>query len=374
MNNVTDSSVGFYNKVYGSYREENYFQQIKITINYIKNSVGVGSDKERIYRINSLSLGCDDKDIITTTEYKDIEDFIKKCNDNLGKKSYPYEWQIFYLYKELFQFFISDKYNYNFFRGQAHDYSLVPGILREAVQNSYRNDFENLYLKIANEFPDKISYFSLSSREEIDKREYQLSLLQHFGLKTSLLDITSNPYIAMLFMLSEGSADYKEPTLFLFRIDEKIHKDKHLFTEVKKSKLNERIIAQKGAFLNFDKIFENRSYDIEKIPRVKIVLHFDSEGFKSQIEKEKRELLEVQEKTELPITNSRIMAYYEALDDEVKNIDKTKVDYLKYIKDELSNKLREYCYFEEDLFPDFEKRIQYLSDKYEAIGLKKISQ
>lgn len=372
MSNTGDSSFEFYNQVYESYKEENYFQQIKININYIKN-IGDG-DNERIYKINSVSLSCDDQKIINESNYKHIESFVKKCNDNLDKKSFPYEWQIFYLYKELFQFFINDSQRYNFFRGQAHDYPLVPGILRGAVQNSYRNDFESLYSKIANEFPDKISYFNLENKEDIDKREYQLSLLQHYGLKTSLLDITSNPYIGMLFMLSEGITEYKEPTFFLFSIDEKVHKDKHLFTEVKKSKLNERINAQKGAFLNFDKIFDNKSYDIKKIPRIKIVLHFDTEVFEEQIEQEKKELLEVKKKIQLEETNSGLTRYYDILEDELKNIDTTKVECLRFIKNEILHKLREYCYYEEDLFPDFEKRIQYLSDKYEAIGLKKISQ
>ncbi|MGL5899651.1 MAG: FRG domain-containing protein [Lactobacillaceae bacterium] len=371
MSNMVDSSYDFYNKVYASYKEENYFQQIEITINYIKNIVDIKND--RIYKINSISLKCNDQNIINQSEYKDIESFVDKCNDTLSKKNSPYGWQIFYLYKEIFQFFINDKENYNFFRGQAHDYPLVPGILRGAVQNSYRNDFESLYSKISNEFPDKISYFNLDTIEDIDKREYQLSLLQHYGLKTSLLDITSNPYIGMLFMLSEVFAEYKEPTFFLFRIDEKVHKDKHLFTEVKKSKLNERIIAQKGAFLNFDKIFDNKPYDIKKIPRIKIILHFDSDEFNRQIEDERQKILELQEKQENEEMSDIFSSYLDVLQQEQSNLNNSKIECLQFIKNELSHKLREYCYFEEDLFPDFEKRIQYLSEKYEAMGMKKIS-
>lgn len=40
--------------------------------------------------------------------------------------------------------------------------------------------------------------------------------------------------------------------------------------------------------------------------------------------------------------------------------------------DELIRKLREYYYFEENLFSDFEKRIDYLSNKYQSGSTKKV--
>ena len=255
----------------------------------------------------------------------------------------------------------------NYFRGQSHHYDLVPGILRGNVQNSYRKEFESLYLKIANEFPDKVSYFDFRSSDSIEQREYQLSLLQHYGLKTSLLDITKNPYIAMLFMLSEQFNKYKEPTIYLFNIDEQVHRKKHLFTEVKKSEKNERIIAQQGAFLNFDKIFNNKSFDIEKITCIKIVLHFSEDYYTNYLDEEKKNLSNIEK-----LDDSDSKADYEQLlDREKQQIQNSKLNCLKFIKDELTQKLREYYYFEEDLFPDFEKRIQYLSEKYESNGQEK---
>lgn len=376
MSDIKNNIDGFYNKIYTTYKPEDYFDEIEINVNYYKTITG---ESDRKYKILSLSL--DKKN--SNRDLNKIENFINGCNERLLNTSSNKDWQLFYLYKELLQFFVhsnnADKSAYNYFRGQSHSYSLAPNILRKDVEQTYRNEFENLYLKISHEFPEKITYFNLQSCD-IEDREYQLSLLQHYGLKTSLLDITSNPYIAMLFMLSSSFDEYKEPTLFLFNINETLHRDKHLFTEVRKSKLNERIVAQKGAFLNFDKIFMNKHFDVEKIYSVKIRLNFlDTEYVRyldSEIEKIKAiqkiqsENNDESNKTELNNDNSH---YLDILEHEKKNIEDSKKQCLKAIKDELSQKLREYCYFEEDLFPDFETRIRYLSSKYDSNTHKKIS-
>lgn len=366
MVDFTMQSDNFYNKVYKSYKSENYFNETIIRIKYIKN---LTDSSERAYKIRSLSL--DNR--LNDNKSEEIEKFVDLCNEKLQQQETSIAWQLFYLYKELFQQFIDEgQQGCNYFRGQSDNHDLVPGILRNRVSNSYREEFEQLYLKIAHEFPEKISYFRLNDVKNLEEREYQLSLLQHYGLKTSLLDITSNPYIAMLFMLSGKFDEYKEPTLYLFKINEETHRQKHLFTEVKKSELNERIIAQKGAFLNFDKIFENRDFDREKISVIRIVLHFDEEAYTEDIEIELERLSQMlQTKSEEKVNDSQILEYQKSLQNESTNIDKSKVDCLKAIKKELSQKLREYYYFEEELFPDFEKRIQYLSNMYESTQPKK---
>ena len=364
MNNFSEWTEDSYNKIFQNYKSENYFDEVKIVINYTKN-ISAKPD-ERQYKIISLQISGHDE---SNKYFNELKSFIEKFNRVLLEERVPDNWQLFYVYKELFQFCIGKlkKGSCNYFRGQSHHYDLVPGILRKNVQNSYRKEFESLYLKIANEFPDKVSYFDFGSSESIEQREYQLSLLQHYGLKTSLLDITKNPYIAMLFMLSEQFNEYKEPTIYLFNIDEQIHRKKHLFTEVKKSKKNERIIAQQGAFLNFDKIFNNKSFDIEKITCIKIVLHFSENSYKKYLDEEKENLSNI-EKLDDSVSKAD---YEQLLDSERKQIQNSKFNCLKFIKDELTQKLREYYYFEEDLFPDFEKRIQYLSEKYESNGQEK---
>lgn len=371
MSDIKNNIDGFYNKIFATYKPEDYFDEIEIKVNYYKN-IGGERENERKYKILSLSL---DKKI-STRDLSKIDIFINGCNEKLLNTSSTKDWQLFYLYKELLQFFTHSntegKNVYNYFRGQSHSYSLAPNILRKDVEQTYRNEFENLYLKISHEFPEKITYFNLQSCD-IEDREYQLSLLQHYGLKTSLLDITSNPYIAMLFMLSSSFDEYKEPTLFLFKINETLHRDKHLFTEVRKSKLNERIVAQKGAFLNFDKIFMNKHFDVEKIYSVKIRLIFSDDEYRKYLDSEigKTEGL-LSENNDEP-NKAELDNYLSFLENEKEKIEDSKKQCLKAIKDELSQKLREYCYFEEDLFPDFETRIRYLSSKYDSNTSKKIA-
>lgn len=363
MQNNTINGATSYEELVTTYDKANFFEEIAIQINYIKNITGDICDKERPYRIISI----EDKTFNNEDRHDELKEFIDHCNEQLTGSCARSRWQIFYLYKELFQFFINDKDNYNYFRGQSNNEDLLPGILRESVQSSYRSNFESLYQKIAKEFPDKISYVELKDDNSIEDRECQLSLLQHYGIKTSLLDITSNPYIAMLFMLSEKFDKYKEPTFFLFRVDENNCDREHLFTEVRRNKVNERIEAQRRAFLNFDKLCLNNK--LEKIPLVKISLHFSSEAFKEQIAIENKQVGEI---TSTPTNEEGLSDYKEMLRKESESIEKSKIDCLNFIRDELIQKLREYFYFEEDLFPDFENRIRYLSNKYQGSTVDKV--
>ena len=177
----------------------------------------------------------------------------------------------------------------------------------------------------------------------------------------------------MLFMLSDAFTSYKEPTFFLFKIDENIHTNKHLFTEVRKSKLNERIIAQKGAFLNFDKIFMNKHFDVERICCIKIRLNFSEDDYLKHLESEEENIKNIQ--TEVNgnlVSDEQKENYLKLLENEKNSLEKSKLNCLQFIKNELLQKLREFCYFEEDLFPDFETRIKYLSGKYKSAANKKI--
>ena len=361
-----------YNDLLDNYKQGNFFDEAVINIKYTKNILS-NDNGERLYKIVGLELDISDSD-----ERKEkLSRFIDICNEAINKNKYPTDWQIFYLYKELFQFFINDKIKYNYFRGQSSKHDPLPGILRSTIQNSYRLNFENLYRKISKEFPDKIEYIELKNDESIEERENQLSLLQHYGLKTSLLDITSNPYIALLFMLSGRFDEYKEPSLFMFKIDENYGGSDYLFTEVRKDKINERIIAQKGAFLNFDKLCFKKK--LKKIPLVKIVLQFSTEKLLDEIQSERNKLEEMAseiysssgEKRDAQIIEEK-SEYLKILEEEKNKIEESKLLCLNFMHDELIRKLSEYYYFEEDLFPDFEKRIDYLSNKYQSESTKKV--
>lgn len=178
-------------------------------------------------------------------------------------------------------------------------------------------------------------------------------------------------------MLSGRFDEYKEPSLFMFKIDENYGGSDYLFTEVRKDKINERIIAQKGAFLNFDKLCFKKK--LKKIPLVKIVLQFSTEKLLDEIQSERNKLEEMAseinsssgEKRDAQIIEEK-SEYLKILEEEKNKIEESKLLCLNFMHDELIRKLREYYYFEEDLFPDFEKRIDYLSNKYQSESTKKV--
>ena len=242
--------------------------------------------------------------------------------------------------------------------------------MRDEVDKSYINNFERIYRKLSYEFPEKINYTEFNGDDCITSRERDLSLLQHYGLKTALLDITRNPYIAMLFMIKENIREYIEPTLYLFNINEQLEKDETLFTEVRKNQTNERILAQKGAFLNYEKtLLKNKNY--KKIPYIKIVLRFDDTVYKEVLNKEIDAYTEL--KKYIKDQGHRDLEKFlendlTELNKQLDSIEKYKVNALKDILEDLENKLNEYCYTKEEMFPDFENRIRYLSNKYNKSG------
>ncbi|MBF0818310.1 FRG domain-containing protein [Streptococcus acidominimus] len=363
-----NSNDDFYNKVNKEYDASKYFEEVIIKIRYIVRRKTEEEKDYRFYKILNLEIESENSEIAD-----ELKEFIKDCNKKLKSENMYNggDWQLFYLYKELIQFFTSDSFqdSCNYFRGQSHEYPLLPGILRKNVQNDYRQRFEYLYKRVANEFPEKISYFPLDT-DNMGDREEQLALLQHYGLKTSLLDITKNPYIALLFMLSGLSHINQKcsPSLFFFKIDDEKHREKHLFTEVKKDRINERIIAQKGAFLNFDKIDSIKSYDIKKIKTYKIVLEYDEHFHKKSLREDIKRIEELLSMTQTNYTE--LGEYKQELEKKLSNSDYEILECLRHICEELIKKLKEYHYFKEDLFPDFERKIQYLAQHYEATTRK----
>ena len=348
-----------------NYKEDSFFESNSIEIGYIGNALAK-NDEKRKYLLTHVKLLESNSDNIKSS----LKSIVEKCDFDIKNKSQVNGWQLFYLYKELLQRFTSNEFGFNYFRGQSVNKPLLPGIMRDEVGKSYINNFERIYRKLAYEFPEKIKYTEFNGDDCITSRECDLSLLQHYGLKTALLDITRNPYIAMLFMIKENIRDYIEPTLYLFNINERLEKDETLFTEVRKNQTNERILAQKGAFLNYEKtILKNKIY--KKIPYIKIVLRFDETVYKKLLKKEidaYNSLKKYSKEHGHKDFESFLDHDLSELNKQLNSIEKYKMIALKDILEDLENKLNEYCYIKEDMFPDFENRIRYLSNKFNNSG------
>ena len=346
-----------------NYKESDYFDIIVINMYYFYNN-NIDSRQYKITKIGIESDGSEDQNRIS-----ELTEFVDLLNESLQNGEQFSQWQIFYLYKEIFQKLIHNKNiekRYNYFRGQSDSkYLLEPGMFRNNVKREFLRDFDGIYEELSRLFPNRLKYYPLDE-ENVKSRESQLSLLQHFGLKTSLLDITSNPYIAMLFMLSENFGTYKEPSFYFFKV-EKYNDTSKIFVEVVKNEWNERIIAQRGAFLNFDRAILNKRESkekISKIPVVKLVLKFDEAEFENVIKQSENLLKNSQ------LSSEEIQQF---IDEIKKDYDaKDRIDNINYMRKELLDKLNEYFYSESDLFPDFEKRIQNISLKYTQALNKKI--
>lgn len=368
---MEDVKKSVYEDFMSSYEESKYFSASTIVISYCPDIDIMGPNDKRKYRLLGIKLIDNGK----YADNKKLKNTIKRCNLSIKRNLSRGSWQIFYLYKELLQTLLGDDLYFNYFRGQAGDYPLLPGVLRSETTKYYLRNFENIYKRMSFEFPDMVNYTKLIDDDSLNSRESDLSLLQHFGLKTSLLDITRNPYIAMLFMLRDSIEKYEEPTLYLFKINNNCDDDNklNLFTEVKKSHINDRILAQKGAFLNFEKAILNKSgaKEVDTIHYVKIVLRLESEKYKNAIDKQfdllndlKNDLKNDKDLNKIVNDPEEVDEFLEKVTFIKEHMDEVQIKCLQHINDELSQKLYEYYYTKEDMFSDFENRIKYLSIKY----------
>ena len=162
---------------------------------------------------------------------------------------------------------------------------------------------------------------------------------------------------------------YKEPTLYLFDVDIMNNEKYNLFTKVKKSSFNERISAQHGAFFYFDKLLligpycqNNKNNKFSRIKTIKLQLCFDDEIFDKSLNDKVQSIYENNNSFSI----QQVPLFYTLRNNyrEKQDIDKIKLETLKKIQYDLLSKLNEFCYYMEDLYPDFEKQLQFLIDKY----------
>lgn len=388
-----------------------------ITINILaKDNIEKDSIKNfsKFYYINSLEI-----DGNLSSELKNFVEninlYLQNNGTGNGYKDSKNNWSIFYLLKELITELKLNKFNY--FRGQRENWDTIPGVFRKK-QNKDGYDlyskFEQMYKSIAQEFPEELEYISLDQNKDSNKRTNQLAILQHYGLPTSLLDITENPYIAMLFMLSEEFPIF-DPQLEAYAIN--VDSETSIVSFVNKYKKNKRIKAQKGAFLNYEKlrnifnISDNKiseDSNFKPIERVIIKLNFSIEQSIKYLEKLKKKIADSESSANNPkllsdldsifkkytiedrqineinkILNTSTLAYpnykdsnltTEKIDELISLFQKKgqekeiKQEYYKEIQQELIEKLKEYEYYTSELFPDFEDYISYKTKEFSIVG------
>lgn len=341
----------------------------------INDNSDSASARYKVDRIYSSQQGHNEK-------FKQIRQFISKLNDELSnnentgfkKEDNKKGWSIFFLIKECIQFLSTQEKGFNYYRGQRDgSWETIPSAFRDLTDdngNMYFSEFENIYKEIHKKYPEKVTYIELPEMDTSDqcqkiilKRGQQLALLQHYDLYTPLLDITSNPYVALLFM-TNGQID--KPQLEFYDIGSSA-----LFMEPDKTNDNSRILAQKGAFLNYemllskveknvnllDKLKEDISF---KIPRLILKIEYledETEKYNTpKMAKELEELLSNKEDLKL-LLNS--------LDDSPSfNIQKNKLEVYQEVQTHIRRKLYEFNYFEDDLFPDFEDLLKSRMKKF----------
>lgn len=97
------------------------------------------------------------------------------------------------------QFYVLQKYFAKhttkeiYFRGQTHGHDLLPSIMRSSYNNLYSN---------YNEYIQRVEIEHSIELEDCGKSKLRkLSKMQHYGFPTNLLDISTNPYKALGFMI-----------------------------------------------------------------------------------------------------------------------------------------------------------------------------
>lgn len=342
--------------------EDSLFDTLTITIGII----GINDNSDELshkYKVGGIEASSEGKN----EKFEKIRRFIQELNaevsneSNTGFKTSDKNsgWSIFFLIKECIQILSRDEFNFNYYRGQRRgEWKTIPSAFRDLVNihgDLYSDEFEDIYKEVHRKFPEKIEYVEFPQMVISDKcsrimqaRGQQLALLQHYELYTALLDITSNPFVALLFM-TNGEMD--DPKLEFYDVS-----DTKLFIEPEKTELNNRVLAQKGAFLNFEMLVSKDEKNTSlidalkkddnkvQIPRVVLEIKY----LEKDTEEENKKQYAINEKLgKIEGTQSLAKEYGNGFP-----IDRARI--FRDIKEKLRKKLSEFNYNEDDLFPDFE--------------------
>ncbi|MCR8703614.1 FRG domain-containing protein [Weissella cibaria] len=378
-----------YREVLGRLDEVQLFDTLDVKLVIRERTDDDSEKKDRRYFVDHFET---DSDVYHSEILTESKERIDQLNDKLSES----DWNIFYVFKELFQILGDVKTNglgFNYFRGQRDNWELRPGIARPNINNDLIRYYDYHYSEIAEKFPHDIKYIEYDKGNIKDRAE-QLAILQHYGFHTSLLDITSNPYIALEFMISGASSsekNFENSTFNFFLIDPNKHNVDNVFTTVKRNDINVRLTAQEGAFLNFDALFDIKTTKIKKIQRVAVELVFDEqrnddshlllEGLRDVREQHNERVQRTlfgNNSTDLLEGDVDVFDYLksevisrdglDSLINDIKNdiaANEKRINYCFLdIQGDIRRKLSEYYYLEEKLYPDFPTYISYQKNKF----------
>ncbi len=162
--------------------------------------------------------------------------------------------KLFLYMKDVFEILMDD--GYSLFRGQHDNWELIPSIDRFTKEQKV--EIKKLVNDLAIKFPIQVA------KTEGDIALSSKSHVQHFGVPTNLLDVSFNPWVAYYFMFLDYP-DGTKTTKTFYALKPKV-KDVKSLEQVPVDSNNPRIVAQEGAFINFnsDYILEN-DFDIFKL-------------------------------------------------------------------------------------------------------------
>lgn len=153
------------------------------------------------------------------------------------------------------------------FRGQARKGNLLPSVAREKPHLDSTNDEKNLLQEL------RRMGSSILPRNDMDDWELMV-VAQHFGMKTRLLDWTSNPLAALFFACNDWQSG--DVYVYALKADEFLSEpkkgpfDKGETQVIKPTLNNPRIIAQHGWFTAHKySTSNNRFVSLEKNKKIK---------------------------------------------------------------------------------------------------------
>lgn len=404
MTNTQPSLEALFNE-----NKDNIFEDLKVKIvlsdqDWIDKGIEK-SDKCHGYKLKEINIGDENSEDKENSEgkensedkesedkenspkshsalYNETEEAFKKIKKRVLDEKDWGDWHVFYLFKEIFQEIerianSSDPKYETYFRGQSDNWEIVPGVFRKDFGKNSIGRFEDIYEEIYQQYPDEVEYVPMDDvfdeeehgekrRQKMVHRAMQISTLQHYALPTPLIDITSNPYIALLFMIFGGHAEnFKNGTLDIFLINPEKHKKENIFMSVPKSEHNRRVTAQKGAFLNYEKLYDyvtNGISDKAKIFHIRVFLEFQTARL--FLDRVTKTIDKIKEKKETD-TNKVLIKNLEVIAKAIE--EKAIVEEMKIrveVFNDIKNKLAEYHYYEENLFPDFYKYVLVEKKKF----------